>query len=133
MKQIKPILIVGNDPIVVDIELIVWEVALDIFVNLRSDVLIAGLIHVECVVIGTLIYHLIDNIPVDHSELIEMIQRFVNVIVNNLLKLQTKSSWDCYQVLTRVQNVLSKELKETRPGVDKVKPKGCFKYSLQIE
>ena len=133
MKQIKPILIVGNDPIVVDIELIVWEIAIDIFVNLRSDVLIARLIHVECVVIGTLIYHLIDNIPVDHSELIEMIQRFVNVIVNNLLKLQTKSSWDCYQVLTRVQNVLSKELKETRLGVDKVKPKGCFKYSLQIE
>ena len=56
--------------------------------------------------------HLIDNIPVDHSELIEMIQRFVNVIVNNLLKLQTKSSWDCYQILTIVENVLSKELKE---------------------
>ena len=91
MKQIKPILIVGNDPIVVDEELIVWEIAFDIFVNLRSDVLIAGLIHVECVVIGTLIYHLIDNIPVDHSELIEMIQRFVNVFVNNLLKFQTKN------------------------------------------
>ena len=47
----KPILIVGNDPIIVDVELIAWEIALDIFVNLRSDVLIAGLIHVESVVI----------------------------------------------------------------------------------
>ena len=82
----KPILIVGNDPIVVDVELIAWEIALDIFVNLRSDVLIARLIHVEGVVIGALVYHLIDNIPVDHSKLIEMCQCFVDVIVNNLLK-----------------------------------------------
>lgn len=82
----KPILIVGNDPIIVDVELIAWEIALDIFVNLRSDVLIARLIHIEGVIIWTLIYHLIDNIPVDHSKLIEMCQRFLNVIVNNLLK-----------------------------------------------
>ena len=89
--QVKPILIVGNDPIIVDIELIVWIIALDIFVDLWSDVAIAGLVHVEGMVIGTLIYHLIDNIPVDHSKLIEMIHRLVNVIVNNLLKFCTQN------------------------------------------
>ena len=87
----KPILIVGNDPIIVDVELIVGIIALDIFVDLWSDVVIAGLVHVEGMVIGTLIYHLIDKIPVDHSELIEMIHRLINVIVNDLLKLCTKN------------------------------------------
>ena len=86
LKQVKPILIVGNDPIIVDVKLIVWIISLDIFVNLCSEVVIAGLVHVEGVVIWTLVYHLIDHIPVDNSELIKMIHRLVNVIVNNILK-----------------------------------------------
>ena len=45
--QVKPILIVGNDPIIVDVELIVGIIALNIFVDLWSDVAIAGLVHVE--------------------------------------------------------------------------------------
>ena len=86
LKQLKPILIVGNDPIIVDIELIVWIIALDIFVDLWSDVVIAWLVHVKGVIIWTLIYHLVDHIPVDHSKFIEMIHCLINVIVNNILK-----------------------------------------------
>ena len=88
----KSVLGVHNHAIVIDIELVVWIILLDIIVNLCSDVFVSGLVLVEGVVVWTwvLVHHLVDDIPVNHSELVEVIHRFIYAIVNHFFELGTK-------------------------------------------
>ena len=81
LEQSKPVLFIQNDPVVVDKHLCVRVETGHMLVDLHPDVGVPTLVHVESVTDRALVDHLVDDVPLLHSERLEMIQSVFNVFV----------------------------------------------------
>ena len=73
LEQSKPVVFIQNDPVVVDIHLYVRVEGGHTLVYLHPDVGVPALVLVEGVTLSPLVDHLVDDVPVLHTERMEMI------------------------------------------------------------
>ena len=80
LEQTKPVLFIQNDPVVIHKHQSVRVERGHQLVNLQPDIWVPALVLVEGVADCALVDHLVDDVPVLHSEGMEMIQSVLNVL-----------------------------------------------------
>ena len=82
LEQCEPVLAVHYNSIVINIEHGVRISLLHVVVYLGPDIRVSTVVGIESVVVMALVNHLVDNIPVLHSEGIEMVESVVHMFVD---------------------------------------------------
>ena len=82
LEHCKPVLVVHYNSIVINIELGVRISLLHVVVYLCPDIRVSTVVGIESVIVVTLVNHLVNHVPVLHSEGIEMVESVVHVFVD---------------------------------------------------
>ena len=83
LEQRKSVVVVIDYPVVVDIQQVGGVSLLHVFVYLGSYVRVSAVVNIESVIILALVHHLVNNVPVLHSESIKMVESLVHVFVDS--------------------------------------------------
>ena len=82
LEHCKPVLAVHYNSIVINIELGVRISLLHVVVYLGPDVRVFTVVCIESVIVVTLVNHLVNHVPVLHSEGVEMVESVVHMFVD---------------------------------------------------
>ena len=83
LEQSKPVIFIQNYPVVIDIYLCIGVESGHKLVYLQSDLGVPALVQVEGVADTALVDHLVDDVPVPHSEGMEMVESVFNMFVQS--------------------------------------------------
>ena len=83
LEQSKPVIFIQNYPVVIDIYLCIGIESGHKLVYLQSDLWVPALVQIEGVADTALVDHLVDDVPVPHSEGMEMVESVFNVFVQS--------------------------------------------------
>ena len=97
LEQRKPVGVVVDNAVVVDVEHSGRVSLFHVSVYLGSDVRVSAVVSIESVIDRALVHHLVNNVPVLHSEDIEMVESLVQVFVDSesevLLRERPRPGW----------------------------------------
>ena len=82
LEHCEPVVAIRYNSIVINIELGGRISLLHVAVYLGPDVRVSTVVGIESVIVVALVNHLVDDVPVLHSECIEMVESVVQVFVD---------------------------------------------------